>query len=155
MKSFFAESLRLFLGAVYAIAGFIKVLEFNSFLGEIMKYGLVPTSILVPFGVFIIAAEIMLGFSLIAKFRIRLTAFLLGIVTCVFTIALLIISSRGQGVNCGCFGSFFPEKVGVIILMRDMLLIAGCFWLSLRDRGMAECRDAAVPSSKKVDPGHR
>ena len=134
MKSSSTELVRLFLGAAYATAGCIKAFEFHSFLDDIRKFDIVPTSLLVPAGFAIIGAEIILGCSLIVKFRTPLMAFLLGIMTSLFTMGLLVLSWSGQAANCGCFGSFMPERVGAVVITRDILLIAGCFWLAEKYR---------------------
>ena len=134
MKSFFADTLRLFMGAVYLTAGCLKALEFYVFLDDLNKFGMVPAPFLVPAAIGIIGAEVFFGFSLIVKFRTSLMALFLGMMTCTFTIALLILALRNQNANCGCFGTWFPEKVGAAAIIRDMIFSAGCFWLAINDR---------------------
>jgi uncharacterized membrane protein YphA (DoxX/SURF4 family) len=133
MKSFLADLLRLALGLVFASAGGIKIFEFNAFLNDISRFDMVPASLLKPAGVAIIGAEIILGSSLIIKFRVWLTALLLAGMTSAFTVAMFALAERDRTANCGCFGPLLPEKVGTAVILRDLLLIAACLWLAAAD----------------------
>jgi uncharacterized membrane protein YphA (DoxX/SURF4 family) len=143
MRNIFAKILGLFLGSLYAVAACLKLLDLRSFLMNLDGYGLLPSLLVAPAALAIIAAEIVLGVALAAGFKARLAALLLAGMTFFFAAAIYISFLRGSSFDCGCFGPVLPEEVGLGALFRDILLIVGCLWIAVRGSGYPSSRSKA------------
>jgi uncharacterized membrane protein YphA (DoxX/SURF4 family) len=120
----FALGLRLGLGALFIVAGWLKLADPNAFALEIVNYRFFPE--LAPYlAATLPATEIVLGAAVIvARPRWQRAASLaLAALLAVFTVAVTQAYARGINVDCGCFGgSSGPVTRWTIV--RDILLVA-------------------------------
>ncbi len=85
------------------LRGEIEIGFFSEFL--IGTFDLFST-ITLPFAVFIIAFEMLLGFALILGYRMKNTAWILLAMILFFTVLTYYTHLTGQPTDCGCFGDF-------------------------------------------------
>jgi uncharacterized membrane protein YphA (DoxX/SURF4 family) len=117
-------ALRLALGALLGVAGFLKLRDPTGFATEITNYRLLPQ--LAPWlAATLPAIEIGLGASLmISPRRWRRAAALASLaLLAVFTVAVAQVVLRGINVDCGCFGGN-SGPVTPITVARDLALCA-------------------------------
>ena len=138
VKSIAAECVRLSIGAVFAFAGFAKLLEFPLFLSTLNGYVVLPDSLVLPAGVAVVLLETLLGSLMCANLFPRATASLLLSLTILFMAATFANIVAGRTAECGCFGSFMREAAGPVLLLRDFFLLVGCAWIALIHRRRGE-----------------
>ncbi|HTX17234.1 MAG TPA: MauE/DoxX family redox-associated membrane protein [Bacteroidota bacterium] len=129
-----AECVRLFIGAVFLLAGIAKLLDFPQFLTTLHGYAVLPHHLVMPAGIAVVLAEVLLGSLLGVNLFVRETASLLTGMTLLFIAAIFVNIVTGRVGDCGCFGSIVPEEVGPGSLLRDSCLLAGCAWIALIHR---------------------
>ncbi len=136
MKRFFVLALRVFLGAVFVVSGFSKLIEpFANFLAVIhstrMATGL-PAQLL---AVGIPWAELILGAFLITGLWTRISSFSLWVLNTAFMAVITWALVSGLPMKeCGCFGeSFFSFSLRQALLF-DALLWVFFYFLWLLDK---------------------
>lgn len=121
---------RLLLGAVFLYAAYTKLRQPSMlFALSIDSYQLLP-----PAGVVLVArtlpwVELSLGVLLIAGFWLRYVAAAATTMLLVFFGIMVRSHLKGLGIDCGCFG--VGEALGVRTLIRDGLLLAVAFGVTL------------------------
>jgi uncharacterized membrane protein YphA (DoxX/SURF4 family) len=124
---------RVILGLIFVLAGFAKALDARSFLFTVKQLDLLPASEILPAAIVVMACEICFGLALLVGFQTRITAGLLAALLLSFVAVISFAMVRGKAVDCGCFGSMAPEGLGLGVILRDIILIAGCLWLIARN----------------------
>lgn len=129
---------RLVLGAVFLIAGGIKVVDPQSSVAAVRAYRLLPPTLATIVGWGLPFAEIALGLLLLAGIATRIVAAASAVLLVVFIAAVASAAVRGLSIDCGCFGGGGDVAPGQtaygIEIVRDigLLLLAG--WLVWRPR---------------------
>lgn len=126
MKHIIRISIQVLIGALFISSGFLKALDSQSFIVLTGLYG---------FGEFLShlaplmsAIEIILGLCFILDIKPKLTSLAIGLLTIFFTIAFGYAFYFKGIEDCGCMGSLLKINP-YISLGRNILIIAGCFWL--------------------------
>ncbi|MCM8774805.1 MAG: DoxX family membrane protein [Candidatus Omnitrophica bacterium] len=123
---------RVFLGLVFAYAGFSKLMEpMENFRGAIAGYRIIPYFLVPWIAITIPWIEFIFGMFAILGYVTRTSAFVLGLLSFGF-LALMGLSKLFLGslpASCGCFGqgSFIQLTVG-----QDVLLNCFNFMLSVK-----------------------
>ena len=129
---------RVILGLIFVLAGFAKALDARSFLLTVQQLDLFPAPSILPAAIVVIACEICFGLALLVGFQTRISAGLLAALLLSFVAVISFALVHGKAVDCGCFGSMASERLGVGVLLRDILMIAGCLWLIVRNNTNAK-----------------
>lgn len=116
--------LRLGLGALFVLAGVLKLAQPTAFAIEIVNYRLLPG--LAPYlAATLPAIEIGLGVALVAApvaWR-RAAALSMAGLLALFTVAVGQVVARGINIDCGCFGGGSGPVTGWTVT-RDVALLA-------------------------------
>ena len=123
---------RLLIGAMYAISGCLKMLDVRLFINDLSNFDIIPLLLVVPVAIVIIAGEILLGLALLVGYRTRFASMILAGLTAIFVFVVFVCYVRGVAPECGCFGPVLRERVEAGVLVRDLILMTGCLWLSLQ-----------------------
>jgi uncharacterized membrane protein YphA (DoxX/SURF4 family) len=133
----FEWALRLGLGALFIVAGVLKLKDPTGFATEIVNYRFLPE--LAPWlAATLPAIEVALGAALVfapAAWR-RAAALATTALLVVFTVAVTQAVVRGINVDCGCFGSAAAGPVSMWTILRDLALLAAAgalLWMTPRD----------------------
>lgn len=131
-KKIFAGSslvIRLVLGAIWLVAGLIKLLDLNQSIIAVRAYHLLPYALTTVVGYGLPIIEVLIGILLLAGLRTRIVSTLSAILFVVFIFGIASVWYRGIAIDCGCFGgggenanafANYPWEIA-----RDVLL-AGC-----------------------------
>jgi putative oxidoreductase len=117
--------LRLGLGVLLAVAGWLKLRDPAGFAIEISNYQLLPSLAAYP-AVILPATELVLGLGLIvapAPWR-RAATVGVAILFLMFTVAVTSAYVRGINIACGCFGGG-GDAIGSLTLVRNLALLLG------------------------------
>lgn len=115
---------RFFLGTIFLVSSFGKILDPKSFAENLVSYQLIssPQSVKY-FAVTLPWVEWFCGIFLILGIFVRSVAVLSSGLFLSFILAMVYALSRGLQIQCGCFGA--PgEMVGLFSLFRDFFFLA-------------------------------
>jgi uncharacterized membrane protein YphA (DoxX/SURF4 family) len=137
MKEWAGSLARIVVGAVWVVAGALKVGDPAQSVAAVRAYQLLPSGLVSPVGQLLPVVEIVVGLMLIAGLLTRAVAVVSALLNLAFIIGISSVWIRGINIDCGCFGgggavadgtSKYPWE-----LARDTaLLVASLFvaWLS-------------------------
>lgn len=119
-------ALRIVLGAVFIVAGALKIGDPMAFADSIWAFQLVPNVLVMPMALMLPVFEIAAGMLLIVGLMRGTAALATILLTAVFTAAIASAIARGLTLDCGCFGQGAPTVRAMWLdLGRDLLLLAG------------------------------
>jgi len=123
---------RIVVGLVFLLYGLEKIAHPGDFARAIANYRLLPEALINPFAVTLPWVECLCGLLLLAGQWVRsaalVSAFLLG----VFVVAVSITLARGLDIACGCLNADAGRRVGLRLLVEDVLLIGAAAFLILK-----------------------
>ncbi len=119
--------MRLYLGAVFLLACWHKVLDPGAFALDVATYQVLPLSLVNLVAVTLPWVEMGAGLMLVAGLRARAGALLCAAMMVVFLAALVSALARGLDMSCGCFASQTAEEdpISSLTVLRDLA------WLGL------------------------
>jgi uncharacterized membrane protein YphA (DoxX/SURF4 family) len=132
MKGALYLALRLGLGALFLVAGALKLRDPYAFALEIANYQLLPG--LAPWlAATLPAVELVIGLALVAGPRpwARAGALAATLLLVLFTVAVASAVARGVNISCGCFGGD-SGPVTWLTVLRDVALVAAALWVYAR-----------------------
>jgi uncharacterized membrane protein YphA (DoxX/SURF4 family) len=115
-------AIRLAAAAVWIVAGAAKVPDLEGFRTLVERYGILPHALAAPFAFVLPFAEIALGLYLAAGLFVRGAAAAGTVLFAVFLAAEAHAMAAGLVLDCGCFGTALPTRVGPLTLLRDAAL---------------------------------
>jgi hypothetical protein len=126
--------LRIGLGTAVIVAAVGKALQGTRFLEDISAFELIPPSLVALSGVILVAAELCIGLMLITDWRTKIAACVLITMLGIFDAAMVNVLLQSRVVDCGCFGVFGGEEIGLASLARNLALIGMSMPLLLEGR---------------------
>lgn len=122
MRKYFINFLGIFLGGIFLVSGFGKLVNINGFVKLIDSYGLHIISFLAPA---IAISEITIGILFILYIKLKSTAKYGALMIFIFTVAYLYgFITRGIQ-DCGCFGSVdYIQSSPIIVLLRNVAILS-------------------------------
>ncbi len=127
---------RVGLGAVWIIAGAVKVSDPAQSVAAVRAYQLLPDTLAQLVGWALPYLEILLGVVLVIGLFTRWAALLSGLLQTAFIVGLLAAWGRGLSIDCGCFsagGQVAPGATSYLPdLARDIVFLLAAAWLVVR-----------------------
>ncbi|EIV93743.1 DoxX family protein [Frankia sp. QA3] len=132
--------LRLALGAVWLVAGLLKVNDPDGMLRSVRAFRILPEALVQPVAYGVPFLEIALGVLLIVGLAVRVTALVSALMFAVYIAAIASAAARGLRIDCGCFSSGGDLTADAPThytseLVRDSLLLAAAALLAWRPGG--------------------
>ena len=119
---------RLVLGAVFVVAGALKLPDPAAAVRAVRAYQLLPEPLVAPVAFGLPAVEIALGLALLAGIFVRTAAIASAVLLVVFIAGGASAWARGLQIDCGCFGDGGPVAAGETAypaeIIRDVALLA-------------------------------
>jgi putative oxidoreductase len=129
---------RLFLGAIFVYAGFVKIVDPLGFAHALYNYHILPAWLINPLAICLPWVEVMAGVSLLAGIMIPGGALVVSGLLAVFAVAIGVSLIRGLDIACGCFStSAAVEPITWLVVVRDLLLLGMGVQILLFDQGHA------------------
>lgn len=94
---------RLFIGGMYIVASYYKIIEPASFAKSIWQYHMVPGELINLMALFLPWLELIVGVALIVGWSYRGAVIWANLMLVVFIAALASTIVRGLDIDCGCF----------------------------------------------------
>lgn len=130
------------LGLVFLLAGTLKIGDPWSFLGSLPAYG-VPSAVRLPATVLVPIFEVVLGFMLVAGWRLREASMATAAFLLVFGGAIAYGWAAGTLQECGCFGPLL-KRTPPQALAQDagllLLAVLGFLWAPAANKPMTRGR---------------
>lgn len=122
MKNTLILILRIFLGAVFIVAGAGKILNPTEFAHDIDNYRILPYILVTLMAVILPWVEFIVGLLLVFGRFLYSSSFIVMGLNLVFIIAISVAMARGLDIDCGCFSlKAGASKVGVLRLVEDVI----------------------------------
>ncbi|MGD9735618.1 MAG: MauE/DoxX family redox-associated membrane protein [Solirubrobacterales bacterium] len=125
---------RLSLAAVFAVAGVGKLLRRDETVATLAKFG-VGTALRSPLAVALPLAELAIAVGLLPAVSAPWAGLAALLLLAAFTAAVARVLRDGEEVDCNCFGSLGPSRIGRWTLMRNVLLLALAGGVALAAQG--------------------
>lgn len=150
MSRWFGTLARLVVGAVWIVAGIIKVPDPDASVTAVRAYQLLPLSIVSTVGHVLPILEVVVGVLLVLGVLTRPVGAVSALMQLAFIVGIASVWARGISINCGCFGdggvdpdaaSKYPWEIA-----RDVGLMALSLWLVWRPRTAAAVDNILFPA---------
>ena len=128
-NKYFLFLLRVLLAFVFVFAAIEKIAAPESFAVSISNYKLLPTELINIPAVIIPWIELISGLLLLFGISVKENSAIITFLLNVFTIGILISLFRGLNIDCGCFGTIYGERIGLLKVSENILLIISGFML--------------------------
>ena len=144
---------RLYLGAVFLLACYHKILHPDTFALDVAAYEFLPLQLVNLFALVLPWVELVAGVMLVVGFRARAASLLVALMMVAFIIALSAALVKGLDMSCGCFAEGVGEAdpISWKTLVRDggwLLLAVYVLFLDRCPLGV----DRLLARRKKVGP---
>jgi uncharacterized membrane protein YphA (DoxX/SURF4 family) len=96
---------RIFLAAVFLLAGWPKLLDSEGTLRSVRAFRLLPEALAAPFGYALPMVELAIAVLLIAGLFTRVAALVTAGMMVMFLFGIVSAWARGLSIECGCFGN--------------------------------------------------
>jgi len=135
---FITHFFRFIIGALFIFSGFVKLIDpkgsaykFAEYFGaDVLNLGfLIPFAL--PFSIFLIIAEIILGVMLLVGYKPKITVWSLLVLMIIFLFLTFYSAYTGKVTDCGCFGDFLKLDTWPTFY-KNLLFTPLIIWLVLR-----------------------
>jgi putative oxidoreductase len=127
--------LRLFIGGMFVYAAWDKVLHPYGFAVSIRAYKIIPFALSNFAALAISWSELIAGLMLLIGVLPRKAAGAIFILLTVFVVAIATTVVRGMAIDCGCFGSEGGASTSWLLILRNIVLLAGTALIILYNDG--------------------
>lgn len=128
---------RLYLGWVFLVACWHKIVHPEAFALDVATYQLLPRSLVHAFAIYVPWLELLVGVCLVVGYRVRAVALLIVMLMLSFIVALVWALYLGLDMSCGCFASQAAageDSISWRTLVRDLSWLALAVYVMTLDR---------------------
>ncbi len=122
-NKYFLLLLRLLLGLIFIFAAIDKIAVPANFSVSIYNYKLLPDEFINVPAIIIPWIELISGLLLLLGISVKENSVIITFLLIVFTIAIIISLFRGLNIDCGCFGTDYGTKIGLLKVSENILFI--------------------------------
>lgn len=122
-NSYMLLFLRLFVGGVFIYASIDKIAHPGQFAHAIENYRILPYFLVNIFAIILPWVELVAGLLLISGVWSGASALIISGLLTMFIIAIMAGLVRGLDISCGCFTASGGEKLGLSLILRDVILL--------------------------------
>jgi uncharacterized membrane protein YphA (DoxX/SURF4 family) len=120
---YLGHAARLALGAVFLLAGALKIVDVADFARTTAGYGLIGARLATVVAPVLIAIEVALAAALLAGYRTRAAAALTGMLLVAFIALEGWGMAHGRTESCGCFGAYV-QRTPLEVILEDLGFLA-------------------------------
>jgi uncharacterized membrane protein YphA (DoxX/SURF4 family) len=144
---------RLVVGAVWIVAGFVKLPDPAASVRAVRAYQLLPETTVTAIGYGLPILEICIGVLLVAGLGTRTVAAVSALLLLAYIAGIASAWARGLQIDCGCFGgggyaanatSKYPWEIA-----RDVGLLAASVFLVARPRTQVSMDGCLIPADQR------
>ena len=154
--------LRLAIGAMFVVAGAMKLWDLPHFIAVVAKFKMLPGPMVSSTGIYLPWLEIVSGVAVILYSRRRGVLLVPTLLVIVFLAAIISAWARGLEISCDCFGSGIEYAPGIWHVLSDVAILSILLVLAIalptplalhsgRGQAKGEARSAGEGSSSRLD----
>ncbi len=128
-NEYFLFASRTFIAVIFIFSGIEKIGDLQNFSYAITNYKLLPVSLVNIFAISLPWLELTAGLLLLFGVCVKENSAIISTLLVIFIVAVAISMMRGLNIDCGCFGTAGGQKVGLIKIGENILLLILCFQL--------------------------
>ena len=126
-NKYFLLLLRLVLGLIFIFAAIEKIITPENFSVSIANYKLLPAEFINITAIILPWIELISGLLLLLGIWVKENSAIITFLLFVFTLAIIISLLRGLNIDCGCFGTIYGSRIGIMKVVENILqIICGC-----------------------------
>jgi len=127
---------RIYLGVVFLLACYHKILYPEVFALDVATYQFLPLALVNVFAIILPWVELGTGIQMVIGWRARSASLLIALMMVAFMIALAWALHKGLDMSCGCFASAAAEEdpISAATLWRDAGWLALAIYVLFLDR---------------------
>jgi uncharacterized membrane protein YphA (DoxX/SURF4 family) len=142
--------LRCAIGGVFVWASIDKIVHPQQFARAVSNYHLLPGAAVPLFALVLPWVELLSGLLVLLGQWQRAASLVVASLLLVFIAAVGISIWRGLDIHCGCFDTSSGRRIGVKLLVEDLLLLGGAAFLALKSKD--EVGTSAFLGSNRREP---
>jgi uncharacterized membrane protein YphA (DoxX/SURF4 family) len=150
---------RLVVAGVFLYAGAMKIADPPGFAHEVFNYKLLPPGAVNVVALWLPWIEVVSGVALLAGFRRKAAAGILGALLLAFLFGLSVNLARGRPVDCGCFGGAKAPRTDAerlaemrLAIGRDLLLLLLLVPAATRKPAVEPARSGGLSPAREREP---
>ena len=143
-----AMTSRYVIALIFVTAALPKLFARLQFEQALSNYALLPERLVPPVAVWLPRLELACGIALVFGIAVKPVAAIAGLVFVIFAVAVAVNLVRGRAIECGCFGSVAPRRIGWGLVAGDVLLAAMAAAVALADPGVLAVASGGSSSSE-------
>jgi uncharacterized membrane protein YphA (DoxX/SURF4 family) len=152
MARWFGVLARLVTGAVWVLAGMLKLPHPEASVTAVRGYQLLPLSLTGPVGHVLPMLEMVVGLCLLLGLVTRPASAVSALLQVAFVVGIASVWTRGISIDCGCFGGGGPVPDASANypwdIARDVGLLLLSLWLVVRPRTPYAVDNLLFPTSE-------
>ena len=127
---------RLYLGVIFLLACWHKLLDPGAFAIDIATYQILPLDLVNPLAIVLPWVELASALLLVLGLRSRAAALLVAGMMTMFTVAIVVAIAHGLDMSCGCFASqgAAEDPISWRTILRDLSWLMLALYVVLLDR---------------------
>ncbi len=150
-----ALAARLYLGGLFLLACWHKILDPHAFAVDIATYQMLPLALVNPLAIVLPWTELCAGVLLVLGLRTRAASLLVAAMLAMFTVAISVAVSKGLDLACGCFASqgAAEDPISWRTIVRDgawLLLALYVVWFDKRPLGLDRLIARPAPNLREL-----
>jgi uncharacterized membrane protein YphA (DoxX/SURF4 family) len=122
-NKYFLLFTRLLLALVFIFAAIEKIVSPENFSVSISNYKLLPAEFINITAIIIPWIELISGMLLLFGVSVKENAAIITFLLIVFTIGIVISLFRGLNIDCGCFGTLYGSRIGLLKVGENIIQI--------------------------------
>jgi uncharacterized membrane protein YphA (DoxX/SURF4 family) len=126
---------RYVVALVLVTAAVPKLVDAREFERVVTNYELLPSRLVRPVALWLPRLELACGLALLLGVAVKPVVAAAGLLLLVFAGAVALNLKRGREIDCGCYGSIAPRRIGWPLVAGDVLLAAIAILAALADPG--------------------
>lgn len=129
---------RGYLGVVFLMACWHKLLEPQSFAVDIATYQILPLVLVNPMAIILPWIELVAGLMFLVGWRNKPAALLVSGMMTMFIVAIVLALHKGLDMSCGCFASqgATDDPISILTVARDLGWLLLAAYIAVFDRGV-------------------
>lgn len=142
---------RFVLAFAFLHAAIPKLVVPRDFERAVENYRLLPPALVHPVAAWLPRVELTCAVALLAGFALAPVAWLVAILLLIFAGAIGLNLARGRVIDCGCFNSTVPRRIGWRLVTGDLVLAGLAVAVALASPGVLTVAHAAPSTLESGD----
>ncbi|MFA8343337.1 MAG: MauE/DoxX family redox-associated membrane protein [Rhodothermaceae bacterium] len=115
--------IRVFIGGFFIFSSIDKINDPESFASAIENYRFFPVFVINLIAITLPWIELVTGLLLLLGVKVKENSFVINLLLVAFNFLIIIALIRGLDIDCGCYGSAYSQKAGLLKVFENFVLL--------------------------------